>query len=48
MPSAPVAVDSIVASLQDLKVGAEGREDFLKVEPAKPITRIEVTDISSV
>jgi hypothetical protein len=48
MPSAPVAVDSIVASLQDLRVGAEGRGDLLRVEPAKPITRIEVTDISSV
>lgn len=46
--SAPVAVDSIVASLQDLRVGTEGGEDFLKIEPAKPITRIEVTDISSV
>lgn len=47
-PSAPIAVDSIVASLQDLRVGTEGEEDFLKIEPAKPITRIEVTDISSV
>ncbi|XP_023724618.1 methenyltetrahydrofolate synthase domain-containing protein isoform X3 [Cryptotermes secundus] len=46
--SAPIAVDSIVASLQDLRVGTEGGEDFLKIEPAKPITRIEVTDISSV
>jgi hypothetical protein len=48
VPSTPVAVDSIVASLQDLKVGAEGRENFLTVGPVKPITRIEVTDISSV
>jgi hypothetical protein len=48
VPSAPIAVDSIVASLQDLKVGVEGGGNFLKIEPAKPITRIEVTDISSV
>lgn len=44
---APIAVDSIVASLQDLRVGGDGG-NLLKIEPAKPITRIEVTDISSV
>lgn len=47
-PSAPIAVDNIVASLQDLRVGGEGGGNLLKIEPAKPITRIEVTDISSV
>ncbi|KAJ4451022.1 hypothetical protein ANN_02458 [Periplaneta americana] len=47
-PSAPVAVDNIVASLQDLKLGTNDGGEFLKIEPAKPITRIEVTDISSV
>lgn len=47
-PSAPVAVDNIVSSLQDLKIGTNDGGEFLKIEPAKPITRIEVTDISSV
>jgi hypothetical protein len=48
VPSTPIAVDNIVASLQDLRVGGEGGGNLLKIEPAKPITRIEVTDISSV
>nr|CAD7442299.1 unnamed protein product [Timema bartmani] len=46
--NAPIAVDSIMASLQDLKIGQDGEGEILKIEPAKPITRIEVTDISSV
>ena len=50
-PDEPVQVDSIVANLQQLKIGevkAPTENDFIIVEPAKPITRIEVTDVTSV
>ncbi|XP_067010986.1 methenyltetrahydrofolate synthase domain-containing protein [Anabrus simplex] len=46
--NAPVGVDSIVASLRDMKLGTEGGGENVKIEPANHITRIEVTDISSV
>ncbi|CAG5076667.1 Similar to MTHFSD: Methenyltetrahydrofolate synthase domain-containing protein (Bos taurus) [Cotesia congregata] len=53
----PVQVDSIVANLQQLYVGNNGNhggdsnitnDKFIIVEPAKPITRIETTDVSAV
>lgn len=50
-PDQPVQVDSIVANLQELHIGTEsehGEKDYIVVEPAKPITRIEVTDVTSV
>ncbi|XP_076658377.1 methenyltetrahydrofolate synthase domain-containing protein lost isoform X1 [Halictus rubicundus] len=47
LPEQPVQVDSIMANLQDLRI--EGvSDDFIIVEPAKPISRIEVTDVSAV
>ena len=54
-PDQPVQVDSIVANLQKLRLGEsvshddENREDeYIVVEPAKPITRIEITDVTAV
>lgn len=49
-PDQPVKVDSIVANLQQLRIGESenGDKDYIVVEPAKPITRIEVTDVTSV
>ncbi|XP_076245076.1 methenyltetrahydrofolate synthase domain-containing protein lost [Calliopsis andreniformis] len=49
-PEQPIQVDSIMANLQGLRIGEPtGKEnDFIIVEPAKPISRIEVTDVSSV
>ncbi|KAG8035367.1 hypothetical protein G9C98_006813 [Cotesia typhae] len=56
-PNKPVQVDSIVANLQQLYVGNNGNhggdsnitnDKFIIVEPAKPITRIETTDVSAV
>ncbi|XP_043681076.1 methenyltetrahydrofolate synthase domain-containing protein [Vespula pensylvanica] len=44
-PDQPVQVDSIVANLQQLRIGDS--TDII-VEPAKPISRIEVTDVSAV
>ncbi|KAF7383389.1 hypothetical protein HZH66_012739 [Vespula vulgaris] len=44
-PHQPVQVDSIVANLQQLRIGDS--TDII-VEPAKPISRIEVTDVSAV
>lgn len=43
-------VDSILANLQQLRIGesANGEENFILVEPAKPISRIEVTDVTTV
>ncbi|EZA57776.1 Methenyltetrahydrofolate synthase domain-containing protein [Ooceraea biroi] len=51
LPDQPVQVDSIVANLQQLRIGEpanDGEEDFIHVEPAKPISRIEVTDVTTV
>ncbi|KAK0086473.1 hypothetical protein PV325_003132 [Microctonus aethiopoides] len=47
-PNQPVQVDSIVANLQQLRIGENNEDDFIIVEPAKPITRIEITDVTSV
>ncbi|KAK2587147.1 hypothetical protein KPH14_002905 [Odynerus spinipes] len=49
-PDQPVQVDSIVANLQQLQIGGTtGKEnEYILVEPAKPISRIEVTDVSAV
>lgn len=49
-PEQPIQVDSIMANLQELRIGEPtGKEDdFIIVEPAKPISRIEVTDVTSV
>ncbi|OXU26478.1 hypothetical protein TSAR_009241 [Trichomalopsis sarcophagae] len=47
----PVQVDSIVANLRQLKIGKAppaGENGFIVVEPAEPVTRIEVTDVSAV
>ncbi|XP_043256969.1 methenyltetrahydrofolate synthase domain-containing protein isoform X1 [Colletes gigas] len=46
----PIQVDSIMANLQKLRIGeSDGKEnDFIIVEPGKPISRIEVTDVTSV
>lgn len=47
----PVQVDSIVANLHQLKIGESppaGENGFIVVEPAEPVTRIEVTDVSAV
>ncbi|XP_046736345.1 methenyltetrahydrofolate synthase domain-containing protein [Diprion similis] len=46
----PTQVDSIVANLQEMHIGESehGEKDYVVVEPAKPITRIEVTDVTSV
>ncbi|KAL2738755.1 methenyltetrahydrofolate synthase domain-containing protein, partial [Vespula squamosa] len=44
-PDQPVQVDSIVANLQQLRIGDS--TDII-VKPAKPISRIEVTDVSAV
>lgn len=47
-PEQPILMDNIVASLQDMKIANEGKEVTLLVEPAKPITRIETMNITSV
>ncbi|XP_031839216.1 methenyltetrahydrofolate synthase domain-containing protein lost isoform X2 [Nomia melanderi] len=49
-PEQPIQVDSIMGNLRELRIGeSTGNEtDFIIVEPAKPISRIEVTDVSSV
>lgn len=50
-PDQPVQVDSIVANLQQLRLGenvGEASDEFVIVEPAKPITRIEITDVTAV
>ncbi|XP_012534203.1 methenyltetrahydrofolate synthase domain-containing protein [Monomorium pharaonis] len=49
-PDQPVQVDSIVANLQQLRIGESmnDEEGFIYVEPAKPISRIEVTDVTAV
>lgn len=50
-PDQPVQVDSIVANLQQFRIGEstnDGEENFIHVEPAKPISRIEVTDVTTV
>ncbi|KAL0125269.1 hypothetical protein PUN28_004418 [Cardiocondyla obscurior] len=49
-PDQPVQVDSIVANLQQLQIGdsVNDEEGFIYVEPAKPISRIEVTDVTTV
>ncbi|XP_076635988.1 methenyltetrahydrofolate synthase domain-containing protein lost [Colletes latitarsis] len=46
----PIQVDSIMANLQKLRIGeSDGNEnDFIIVEPGKPISRIEVIDVTSV
>lgn len=47
----PIQVDSIMANLQQLCIGIKSSgnvNDFVVVEPAKPISRIEVTDVTSV
>ncbi|XP_043584209.1 methenyltetrahydrofolate synthase domain-containing protein [Bombus pyrosoma] len=47
----PIQVDSIMANLQQLCIGMKPSgnvNDFIVVEPAKPISRIEVTDVTSV
>lgn len=50
VPNEPVQVDSIVANLQQLRIGEPSTVDdeFIIVEPAKPITRIEITDVTAV
>lgn len=50
LPNQPVQVDSIVANLQQLRIGetANDQEGFIIVEPAKPISRIEVTNVTTV
>ncbi|XP_011632953.1 methenyltetrahydrofolate synthase domain-containing protein [Pogonomyrmex barbatus] len=50
LPDQPVQVDSIVANLQQFRIGefANDEEGFIYVEPAKPISRIEVTDVTTV
>lgn len=56
-PDQPVQVDSIVANLQQLKLcnpdspdsaNEVTEEEYVVVEPAKPITRIEITDVTTV
>ncbi|KOC68305.1 Methenyltetrahydrofolate synthase domain-containing protein [Habropoda laboriosa] len=49
-PEQPIQVDSIMANLQELRIGdsTENMNCFIVVEPAKPISRIEVTDVTSV
>ncbi|XP_017875310.1 methenyltetrahydrofolate synthase domain-containing protein [Ceratina calcarata] len=49
-PEQPIQVDSIMANLQQLRIGesTEDTNNFIIVEPAKPISRIEVTDVTSV
>lgn len=49
-PDQPVQVDSIVANLQQLRIGESVNDEdgFIYVEPAKPISRIEVTDVTTV
>ncbi|XP_076302810.1 methenyltetrahydrofolate synthase domain-containing protein-like [Lasioglossum baleicum] len=50
LPDEPIQVDSIMANLQQLCIGVSSGNinDFITVKPAKPISRIEVTDVSSV
>ncbi|CAL1673424.1 unnamed protein product [Lasius platythorax] len=50
LPDQPVQVDSIMANLQQLRIGEfmNNEEGFIHVEPAKPISRIEVTDVTTV
>lgn len=50
LPDQPLQVDSIVANLQELRIGesADDEEGLIHVEPAKPISRIEVTDVTTV
>lgn len=50
LPNQPIQVDSIIADLQQLCIGVSTNNinDFIIVEPAKPISRIEVTDMTSV
>lgn len=48
LPDQPVQVDSIVANLQQLRIGESANDGFILVEPAKPISRIEVTDVTTV
>ncbi|XP_063992358.1 uncharacterized protein Lost [Diachasmimorpha longicaudata] len=50
-PNQPVQVDSIVANLQQLRIGGVAKDadgEYIIVEPAKPITRIEITDVTAV
>ncbi|KAL7302247.1 hypothetical protein TKK_0004918 [Trichogramma kaykai] len=49
----PVQVDSIVANLRELRIGETDAQQavensFIVVEPAEPVTRIEVTDVTAV
>lgn len=46
----PIQVDSIMAKLQQLCIrkGTDSQDNFVYVEPANPISRIEVTDVTSV
>ncbi|XP_015118849.1 5-formyltetrahydrofolate cyclo-ligase-like protein COG0212 [Diachasma alloeum] len=51
VPNEPVQVDSIVANLQQLRIGEVSKDvdgEYIIVEPAKPITRIEITDVTAV
>ncbi|XP_015597153.1 methenyltetrahydrofolate synthase domain-containing protein isoform X2 [Cephus cinctus] len=51
LPDQPVQVDSIVANLQQFRINEtedSTASDFIVVEPTKPITRIEVTDVTTV
>lgn len=45
-----IQVDSIMANLQQLYIGVStnNTNDFIIVEPVKPISRIEITDVTSV
>ncbi|XP_012287723.1 methenyltetrahydrofolate synthase domain-containing protein [Orussus abietinus] len=50
-PDQPVQIDSVLENLQCFRIGdslVANENDFIVVERAKPITRIEVTDVSAV
>lgn len=50
LPNQSTQIDSIMANLQQLCIGVStnNTNDFIIVEPAKPISRIEITDVTSV
>lgn len=50
LPNQPIQIDSIMANLQQLCIGisTNNTNNFIIVEPAKPISRIEITNMTSV
>lgn len=46
----PIQVDSIISKLQQLCIGkaTNNEDDFIRVKPANPISRIEVTNVTTV